>query len=189
MRAKLILVGVLLCISAGSARTEDCDCFSDSFDVPGGQVQTLYSDGLTLRRLVKCTFSIDDGYLDPSWLSSLNIVFLPREQPNGGKHLIRLMAFQAEENEGWRYHLEVKNRDSRESRITAYTGQSDSVLPMSMILHDENVVGYFVGEDASNLSLIDVSNLNPISWQVIVSGIRGSVDCGSIQVEQNPSSD
>ena len=51
---------------------------------------------------------------------------------------------------------------------------------MNMFLEDENLVGFFVGNDAVNHSLIDVSNLNPTIWEVLVTGMKGIVECGDL---------
>ena len=180
MRARWAFAGILLCALAYPATSEDGAGFINSFDVPGGEVQLLHADELTLGNLITCRIWVEDVYFDPDWVASFNVVFVPEAEPDEGSQLIRLSAYRADEDEGWRYVATIEEPGRHRSRITAYTGESDTLLQMNMFLEDENLVGFFVGNDAVNHSLIDVSNLNPTIWEVLVTGMKGIVECGDL---------
>ncbi len=174
MRIVVVLIILLAGCESSRALADD-----ESFDVPNGQFSTKYSGALVPGTLVSCEFSIDEALFGSRWAPMVSILFEVDGETADWATSFKLSASRREDEEGWRYFLDVSHGDDRESTILMHTGTSELVLPLKMWWTDEQAVVVSVGDDPIHMSLFDVLNHSFLKWDVNLSGVRGSGDCDS----------
>lgn len=180
MNIKILVIGLLIIIPVGEARSDD-----DSFDVESGSVRTMYSGALAPGTLIECEFLIEEAYFGDKWLPMLAISFDAIDQPDVESLLIKLHASRSSNEEGWRHEVLINKSEGRDSDISAYTGETNTVLPMHLWLTDDQYVVFFVGDEEYDMSSIDVSSYSLTRWKVLASGVTGSGDCDSRLLDQD----
>ena len=170
MKNAVLLIGLVLGCSFGHVLADD----SASFDVGGGGFDTLAAGTLVPNTAVACDFSVEEVRFDTKWNPSISIIFKEAgEEPAFAK----LSAFRSNLEAGWRYELTITSSEGRTSKVNAYTGQSESILPMRMILSGDKYVIYYIGHELDNVSVIDASLYSLAVWSVAASGVKGISSC------------
>lgn len=174
MKIQVLLVGALVSACTWQSLANN----SEDFDVPNGLFSTLSSGALAPKTLISCKFTVAEVYFGSKWIPSVSIIFEGAINPDEHSVNIKLSATQSKRNKEWRHQFLLTDSVGRESVISAYTGLSDSVLPMHLLLDDDNYIVFFVGEP-ENMSMLDVSQYALVTWKVVASGVKGSGDCNS----------
>ena len=176
MKFHSLIVAALTSISVSLAFAAD-----DSFDVPNGQFSTLYSGALAPNTLVSCEFSIEEAFYGDKWVPMVSIVFKEVDKSDDDALYFKLSANRSnrDQDQGWRHEFRIQYADARETIAVAKSGVSEHVLPMTMVLDDDQYVLFFVGEEPDDMSIFDASTFSVLRWEVNVSGVKGSGDCDS----------
>jgi hypothetical protein len=177
MKIEFLLVGFLISIHASQSLADD----SDAFDALNGKYETLSSGALMPNTLISCNLSVDEAYFGSKWIPSVSIIFAGANESDEDGVTIKLSASRSSEDQDWRHQFMITGSEGRESVIAAYTGLSDSVLPMHLLWDDDGYIVFYVGE-LENMSMLDVSQYPLVKWQVTTSGVKGSGDCDSFLI-------
>ncbi len=161
---------------------------TQSFDSSARIYTTLLSGDLTSDVLISCRFAVDTVVSDSGSTPSVGLSFSSDDPKDDGEYvpIVRLWAFpeEHEQQRKWRYKLTIHHGEDspgeyRQSVIAIPNTSSDSILPMMLIWHDQNYAQFLVGDDTENMSAIDVSQLELVSWEVYASGAKGETTCSA----------
>lgn len=166
-------------VSAGQETKLELPWEIKTFDVAVGEVQVLHSGKLSGAKIIYCRFSIDEYRNTKDTFASVALMFTSADpgKYDVNAYLVRLAAYQFQEDDGWRHEFTMTGPDDRDSRIVSYTGKTDLIPPMLLVKAEHPKVTYVVGDTDIDVSDVDVSNYPVTSWQIVAIGLKGESRC------------
>ena len=153
-------------------------------DTPAAQLTKPYTFPVQHQTIVTCRFQLVQPYYDDDWYPALAIAFSRLGEFGNdvvGEQHVKFSAFFMDATLGRRY--EVTTWDNEETVITPFMRLKDSKreVTLTMKWHQDGYFSYRVRESngTSGSAAIYRPNIAPAIATVLVSGIRGYLDCDS----------
>jgi hypothetical protein len=159
-------------------------------DTPAARLTRPYTFPVQHQTIVTCRFRLIESYDHDDWYPALAIAFSRLGEFGNdviGEQHVKFSAFFTDATLGRQY--EVTTRDNEESVSTPFMRLKDSKreITLSMTWHEDGYFSYRVRENngTSGTAAIYRPNIAPAVATVLVSGLRGYLDCDSEVVSVN----
>lgn len=153
-------------------------------DTPAAQLTEPYTFPVQDQTIVTCRFQLIQPYYDNNWYPTLAIAFSKLGEFGNdvvGEQHVKFSASFTDATRGRRY--EVSTSDNEKTVSTPFMRLKDSKreITLSMAWHEDGYFSYRVRENngTSGTASIYRPNIAPAVATVLVSGIRGYLDCDS----------
>ena len=153
-------------------------------DTPAAQLTKPYTFPVQHQTIVNCRFQLIQPYSDDDWYPTLAIAFSKLGEFGNdvvGEQHVKFSASFTDATLGRRY--EVTTSDNKETVRTPFMRLKDSKrdITLTMKWHEDGYFSYRVRENngTAGSAAIYRPNIAPTVATVLVSGVRGYLDCDS----------
>ncbi len=153
-------------------------------DTPAAQLTKPYTFPVQNQTIVTCRFQLVQPHYNDDWYPALAIAFSRLGEFGNdvvGEQHVKFSAYFTDGTLGRRY--EVTTWDNEETVITPFMRLKDSEreITLTMTWHEDGYFSYRVSQSngTSGSAAIYRPNIAPAVATVLVSGIRGYLDCDS----------
>ncbi len=153
-------------------------------DTPAARLSKPYTFPIQNQTVVTCSFELAEPYYHKDWYPALAIAFSKIGDFSNdvvGEQHVKFSAFFTDATIGRQY--EVTTSDNGQSVRTPFMQITDAktTISLTMSWHEEGYFAYRVKErnGSSGTATVYRPNISPAVATVLVSGVRGNLECGS----------